>query len=136
MARKKYISLGSFPLSVTIPTKDGQFVTFDFLGGFRQPVYKPCNYVTSDEREQELLENSASYGKSFTLDESYNMVLPGSVEKPKQLILKEFASVNEAKEYFHSENQIAYNKIDTKDKIVKVGLSLGFTVEFKTDNKE
>jgi len=137
MSRKKYISTGASPLSIDIMDR-GVLHTFDFRGGFKNPIFKPPSFLTDKIREQELLENHPSFNVSFKLEETF-IEKPGSKEKkviaeleavPKDV---EFRNTQEAKNWLNKQYNVPFTKINNKEKVIAMGQELGFNILFESD---
>jgi len=138
MTRKKYISTGACPLSIDI--MDGDMLrTFDFRGGFRNPVFKPPSYSTEKVEEQELLESHSSFNVSFKLEEVFEQPAPDPIQEVavmEELMMKEvsFRNVQEGKTWLNKEYGISFTKLNNKTKVIKEALDLGLNMLFETDN--
>lgn len=135
--KKKYIVVKLHPLSIDIMGKGGVLKTFDFLGGFTHPVFKPGSYITSNEEEQKMLEAHPWFNKEFVLER----IIETEKEEGQQgnsggsnTVEKTFKTVNFAKDYFHNEHGIAKSKLDVKSKIIAEGKLLNIDVKFESDN--
>ena len=144
MLRKKYISLGANPLSVDVFDDNGMLHTFDFRGGLKHPVVKPCFYYTTDEKEQQLLESYAGYGVSFALEgsaEKADVIEPMKpiaavvADKTEATTEKTFKNVQEAKDWLNDTYKVPFSQLTNKQKVVDEALKVGFILSFETDNK-
>jgi hypothetical protein len=137
MSRKKYISTGANPLSIDI-MDEGILYSFDFRGGLKHPVFKPPVYVTSNVKEQQLLESYPSFNISFKLEETF---IEKSETKEEEVIIEmesaskdvEFRNAFEAKNWLNKEHNIPFTMINNKAKVIAKGQELGFNILFESD---
>ncbi len=142
MSHKKYISLGAMPLSVDV-MDNGILRTFDFRGGLRHPKFVAPFFITSDKKEQDLLEGSVTYGKSFIL-ESEEITKPESVQSASEVPFISdasetsllFKTVQAAKDWIYEKYEIHQSKFPNRNKVVEFLAEKGITVKFETDNKQ
>ena len=138
MSRKKYISTGASPLSIDIMDR-GILHTFDFRGGFKNPIFKPPSYLTDKIEEQELLETHPSFNVSFKLEETF--VEQSGSKKKEAVILEqesapkdvEFRNTQEAKNWLNKNHNVPFTKINNKAKVIAMGQELGFNILFESD---
>ena len=138
MSRKKYISLGAMPLSVDI-LDNGILKTFEFRGGLRHPRFVAPFFITSDKKEQNLLEASVTYGKSFVLESeditvsSDNDTVEQSTPVPDPSgTLLQFKTVQSAKDWIHEKYEIHQSKFPNRNKVTEFLAEKGYTVVFET----
>ncbi len=144
MVRKKYISLGAMPLSISI-VDNGTLKSFNFRGGLRRPKFIPPFYVTTDEKEQRLLESSPSYTSSFKLESATettdeNVTTGNSTEPAVNLAsepdLKEltFKTVQAAKDWIQEKFGLAPTKFPNREKVAEFLAEKGYTINFENIN--
>lgn len=84
MARKIYKTLNditSYTTGLVMPDKKTKVYAY-FEGGVTHPKFIPSTYSTSDKDVQKALENSANYGKKFTLAATVKDEPKKKVESP------------------------------------------------------
>lgn len=137
MSRKKYISLGAMPLSVDI-LDNGSLKTFEFRGGLRHPKFVAPFFITSDKKEQDLLEASVTYGKSFVL-ESEEIIEPAIVNNVGEITSipdsseksLQFKTVQAAKDWIHEKYGVHQSKFPNRNKVTEFLAEKGYTVVFE-----
>jgi len=136
MSRKKYISTGANPLSIDV-MDEGFLYSFDFRGGLKHPVFKPPVYITSDVKEQQLLEKNPAFNVLFILEEAI-------YEKPQtkeEVIIEmdtmpkdvEFSNAQEARKWLNKKHGIPFTELNNKAKVIAMGQELGFNILFESD---
>jgi hypothetical protein len=136
MSRKKYISTGANPLSIDV-MDEGVLYSFDFRGGLKHPVFKPPVYVTSDIKEQQLLEKNPAFNVLFILEE----IIDEKPQAKEDIIVEqepvpkdvELPNAQEAKKWLNKKHGISFTKLNNKAKVIAIGQELGFNILFESD---
>jgi hypothetical protein len=136
MSRKKYISTGANPLSIDV-MDEGVLYSFDFRGGLKHPVFKPPVYITSNVKEQQLLEKSPAFNVLFISEE----VIDEKPQAKEDIIVEqepvpkdiELPNAQEAKKWLNKKHGISFTKLNNKAKVIAIGQELGFNILFESD---
>jgi hypothetical protein len=136
MSRKKYISTGANPLSIDV-MDEGVLYSFDFRGGLKHPVFKPPVYITSNVKEQQLLEKNPAFNVLFILEEAIyekpqtkEEIIVAMDTVPKDV---EFSNAQEARKWLNKKHGISFTKLNNKAKVIAMGQELGFNILFESD---